>query len=89
MKRNKQFSIYQTRIWIFPFEASYPALWDLFFTKFSNYEDLLYKTLCNEKLLLYSNVKATIQITSSECFFTAFLRISSSEYPWCYMVLPD
>lgn len=88
MKKNKQFSFQQTRICIFPFEASYPALWDFFFTKFSNSKDLLNKPLCNEKLLLHLNAKATTQITSSKCFFTAFLRISSSEYPWYNMVLP-
>lgn len=88
MKRNKQFSIQQTRIWIFPFEASYTALWDFFFSKFSKFEDLLNKTLWNEKLLLLSNVNSTIQITASVCFFSAFLRISSPEYPCYYMVLP-
>lgn len=81
MKRDKQLFIQQTRIWIFLFKASYSAVGDFFSTKFSDYEDLLNKTLCNEKLFLHSNVKAIIQITPSECFFTAFLRISSSEYP--------
>lgn len=81
MKRNKQLFIQQTRSWTFPFEARYSALGDLFLTKFSDCEDLVNKILCNEKLLLHSNVKATTQITASECFFTAFLRISSSEYP--------
>lgn len=81
MKRKKQSCIQQTRVWI--------ALWSqrfsfigFFFFKFSNYEDLLNQTLCNQKLLLYSNVNVTMKITVSELFFVAFLRIS-----WIYLVL--